>query len=179
MGAVIMLSGPIGAGKTTVSKALVDLWSGPFAYIEGDAFWPFLVKPRAGGARRNFPTLIASMVAAARPLARADYDVLLDFSIPPGFLPTAQRILREVPLDFVLLRPALAVCAARAAARPEGKIVDYDNDFYAMFEADERHLVTDDAVDPKLTAQRIKDGLAAGQFRITAAPPVEPAPTTG
>jgi chloramphenicol 3-O-phosphotransferase len=168
MGAVIILSGPIGAGKTTVSKALVDLWSGPLAYIEGDAFWPFLVKPRTGGARQNFPTLIASMVAAARPVARADYDVLLDFSIPPSFLPTAQRILREVPLDFVLLRPPLDVCATRARERPEGKILDYDEGFYGMFDAEVRHIIGEDAPEPAVAAQRIRDGLATGQFRVTA-----------
>jgi len=43
MAEVTILSGPIGAGKTAVSKALIALWSAPLAYIEGDQFWPFLV----------------------------------------------------------------------------------------------------------------------------------------
>ena len=168
MGAVIMLSGPIGAGKTTVSKALIDLWSGPLAYIEGDTFWFFLAKPIAGGPRKNLQAVMRAMTAAALPLARSGYDVLLDFSIPPQFLPTAQKIVREIALDFILLRPPLPVCAARAAKRPEGKILDYDEDFYAMFKAEARHMIGEDAPEPAVAAQRIKDGVAAGQFRVAA-----------
>ena len=52
MAEVTILSGPIGAGKTAVSNELIALWPTPLAYIEGDQFWPFLVK-RAGGDRRG------------------------------------------------------------------------------------------------------------------------------
>ena len=41
---VIFLSGPIGAGKTTVAKALLPLLPAPLAYIEGDTFWSFIRK---------------------------------------------------------------------------------------------------------------------------------------
>ncbi len=54
MSAVVMLSGPIGAGKTTVARELVDIWPGPLAYIEGDRFWSFLVKPAEGDPRTRF-----------------------------------------------------------------------------------------------------------------------------
>ena len=38
MGTVIMLSGPVGAGKTTVARELIAIMPGPLSYIEGDAF---------------------------------------------------------------------------------------------------------------------------------------------
>jgi hypothetical protein len=82
---VTILSGPIGAGKTAVSKDLIGLLSGPLAYIEGDRFWPFLVKRAEGDRREDFRVIMRAMTSAAGSLARTGYDVLLDFSIPPGF----------------------------------------------------------------------------------------------
>jgi hypothetical protein len=82
---VTILSGPIGAGKTAVSKELIPLWSGPLATIEGDQFWPFLVKRAKGDRREDFRVIKRAMTSAAGSLARTGYDVLLDFSIPPGF----------------------------------------------------------------------------------------------
>jgi len=80
---VIFLSGPIGAGKTTVAKALLPLLPAPLSYMEGDVFWSFIRKDGERGARDNFPMLVRSMTAAAVPFARAGFQVLIDFSIPP------------------------------------------------------------------------------------------------
>jgi chloramphenicol 3-O-phosphotransferase len=166
MAAVVMLSGPIGAGKTTVAHELVALWQGPLAYIEGDQFWPFLVKRPDGDPRKNFPAVMRAMTSAAASLARSGYDVLLDFSIPPQFLPTALKIARDVELDYVLLLPELEVCAARAGARHAGKIAKYDKGFYALFTADERHVVSDPQAEPRVIAEFVQVGLDAGRFRV-------------
>ena len=95
MAGVTILSGPIGAGKTAVSKELIALSSAPLAYIEGDQFWPFLVKRAEGDRREDFRVIMRAMTSAAGSLARTGYDVLLDFSIPPAFVPGAQKILRD------------------------------------------------------------------------------------
>jgi hypothetical protein len=79
---VTILSGPIGAGKTAVSKELIALSPGPLAYIEGDQFWPFLVKRAEGDRREDFRVIMRAMTSAAGSLARTGYDVVLDFSIP-------------------------------------------------------------------------------------------------
>jgi len=109
---VIFLSGPIGAGKTAVAKALLPLLPGPLSYIEGDTFWSFIRKDERA-LHENFPVLVRSMTAAALPFARSGFRVLIDFSIPPTFVETARKILKEVPFDFVLLRPTFEVCAQR------------------------------------------------------------------
>jgi gluconate kinase len=165
---VIFLSGPIGAGKTTVAKELLALLPAPLSYIEGDTFWSFIRKGGDRGLRDTFPVLMRSMTAAAVPFARSGFRVLIDFSIPTAYLDTARKILKEVPFDFVLLRPSLQVCAARAASRQEGAIHDYGllKNFYARFEGGTVEPICDDNADPASLARQIADGLNQGRFRV-------------
>jgi len=166
---VIFLSGPIGAGKTTVARELLHLLPAPLAYIEGDTFWTFIEKEGAYGQRDSFPVLVRSMTAAAIPFARSGYRVLIDFSIPAAFVDTARKILKEVPFDFILLRPSLKVCIERAATRKEGAIKDSARirDFYPLFESGSMEAVCDDHADPASLAKQIIEGLNLGRFRMT------------
>jgi len=122
---VNFLSGPIGAGKTSVAQELIQLLPAPLSYIEGDMFWSFIKKGGERELRDTFPVLAQSMAAAAVPFARSGFRVLIDFSIPPAFVETARKILKETPFDFVLLRPSLQVCVERSASRETGAITDY------------------------------------------------------
>ncbi|HXJ88657.1 MAG TPA: hypothetical protein VMS18_17685 [Candidatus Binatia bacterium] len=165
---VIFLSGPIGAGKTAVAKALLPLLPAPLSYIEGDTFWSFIRKDGERGLRDDFPVLVRSMTAAAVPFARSGFCVLIDFSIPPAFVDTARKILKEVPFDFALLRPSFEVCARRAATRSEGAISDSVRlkSFYARFEEGIIEPICDDDADPETLARQIAEGLKQGRFRV-------------
>ncbi|HKT25773.1 MAG TPA: hypothetical protein VJR04_14280 [Terriglobales bacterium] len=165
---VIFLSGPIGAGKTAVAKALLPLLPAPLSYIEGDMFWSFIRKGGERGLRDNFPVLVRSMTAAAIPFAHSGFRVLIDFSIPPTYVDTARKILKEVPFDFVLLRPSFDVCVKRAATRREGAMSDSAmlKNFYARFEEGGIEPICDDHTDPESLARRIVEGLDQGRFRV-------------
>lgn len=165
---VIFLSGPIGAGKTAVAQELLQLLPAPLSYIEGDTFWSFIRKGGERGQRDNFPVLVRSMAAAAVPLARSGFRVLIDFSIPPAYLDTARKILKEVPFDFVLLRPSLQICVERASSREKGAITDHARlkNFYALFEDGNIEPICDDHAEPGSLAQRIAEGLSQGRFRV-------------
>ena len=167
---LVIISGPVGAGKTTVALELVASSPPPVAYIEGDKFWFFIAKGAGRRREKDFKMIMTAMTAAALPYALYGYEVILDFSIPPWFLETAQRVVKwkDLDLDYVVLRPSETVCAARAAGRAEGAIADYTayRELYSSFDGVERHTICDDTGDPAVVAARIRDGLDAGMFRV-------------
>ena len=168
-GRVVFLAGPVGAGKTTVARALVPLLAGHVVAIEGDAFWRFIARsdrPR----REDFHVLLRSMTAAAAPWARAGSTVLLDFSTPPQFLPMARKILRELAIDYVVLDPGMDACTSRAAQREEGRIADYADgyrEFHGLFQSAlaRRHAIAE-GVDAADTARLVAAALATPRFRV-------------
>jgi len=168
MGAVILLSGPVGAGKSTVAKELVSISPGPVSYIEGDTFWSFITKSgTAHNIHTNFRMIMTAMVAAARPMAAYGYEVIVDFTIPPWFLDTARRVVKDkAPLHYVVIRPSEKTCIARAAARKEGAIADYSryHDLYTSFDEVQRYTIADDTSEAAIIAGYVREGLDEGIF---------------
>jgi chloramphenicol 3-O-phosphotransferase len=166
---VTILSGPVAAGKTTVGRELLALLSGPVAYIEGDQFWSFIPAPHSQDRREVMRIMMRSMTAATVPWARSGYEVILDFSMPPQFLPTARKILNDIRINYVVLCPSLSICESRAAVRTEGRIRDYSRyrDFYALFENASPQAVCDDEADARTLAQRIFERLHKNDFQLS------------
>lgn len=165
---IILLAGPVGAGKSTVAKELIALLSSPASLIEGDRFWSFFSKPHDSDGREVFRVMMRSVMAAGVPMARTGYDVVLDFSFTPGFRPVARKIAKDIPVDYIVLRPPLAVCEQRAAVRTPGTVKDYSRfrEFYGMFEQTGPHEICNEALTPAEAALQIHEGLKAGRFRL-------------
>lgn len=171
MAPILILSGPVGSGKSTVARELIPLLPSPAAYLEGDKFWSFLVQgSRQGPTPESFRAIMASMTAAAVPLAAGGRHVLLDFSIPPWFLDTAKAIasVRNLPVHFVVLLPPETVCARRTATRSAGAVADYSRfrDLYHDFDEVGAHALTEHDRSPAETASAIMSGFAKGRFLL-------------
>jgi cytidylate kinase len=171
MKSVIILSGPVGAGKTTVAREFVAMSPAPVAYIEGDIFWSFIAKGLLGQQKHNdFKMIMRAMVSSSMAYALAEYEVLLDFSIPPWFLGTAIKVanFKKVPLDYVVIRPSEVVCMTRAAERSEGTIADYSHyhDLYTSFDEADKNIISDDECDAREIAELIRKGIDAKKFRV-------------
>jgi hypothetical protein len=113
----------------------------------------------------------AAMTVAVLPYAMYGHEVILDFSIPPWLLETAERVAKskDVGLDYVVLRPGEAVCASCAASRSEQKIADYApyRELYLSSYEAERHVLADDVSEAAAIAARIRDALNAGTFYLS------------
>jgi predicted kinase len=169
MPAIIIVSGPVGAGKTAIARELIGSSLGAVAHVEGDAVWSFIVKsPPEQDHRLRFMMITRAMTATARHYERDGYEVILDFSIPPWYLEAVRALLTGKPFQYVVLRPSETVCAARAAARSEGAIGDYApyRELYAAFDGVERFTIRDDEGDAAAVAARVRAGLDAGEFRM-------------
>ncbi len=168
IGRLVLLSGPIGAGKTAVSQELVNLLPGPLVCIEGDTFWVHFQGTKGVGPHKALRAAMRAMVSAAVSYALSGFDVILDFTIPPWFLDTVKKIagMRSVPLDYVVYMPSEAVCAQRASSRELGKIENYDGEFYADFKDSPTPPVEDDGSGPTAVAVAIAEGLSQGRFHL-------------
>src|SRR5579862_9887080 len=90
VGSIIVLSGPVGAGKTTVARQMARSADAPTVLVEGDVFWTCIAKGHPGRPRQQgFQTLMRAMIRAAAAFAAEDFQVILDFTIPPWFLSAA------------------------------------------------------------------------------------------
>ncbi|MCR6488243.1 ATP-binding protein [Amycolatopsis sp. OK19-0408] len=125
-GSLLILTGPPGAGKSTVARLVAEDAPRPTVHLHTDSFYVWIktgfVAPYLPEAAEQNDVVLGVIAEAACGYARGGYDVVLDGVIGPWALEPFRDAAKrdDLPLFYVVLRPTLEVTLARGTAR-EGK----------------------------------------------------------
>jgi cytidylate kinase len=176
-GAVIILTGPPGAGKTTVADLLATEASVPTVHLTTDLFYRAIhagfVLPYLPEAQRQNEVVIDAIVGTVATYARGGYDVVVDGIIGPWFLPPFRAAAERDHwrMSYLVLRPDLRTTLARAKQRPGGELKDVDaitglHGAFTRLGDLESHVIDTSGLDARETVVEVRDAIASGRHRL-------------
>ena len=173
---ITIITGPPGAGKTTVS-GLMARRQALAVHLVGDQFFHWIcsgyVPPWMPGTGQQNRAVVEAMASASARFAAAGYEVFVDAIVGPWFLPRWQAAAElQDPLRYVILRPSREVAASRAVNRsgpddlvdpePVAKMFEAFSDL-GVFEAHVVDTTNETADQTVLTVER---GILAGHYLL-------------
>jgi gluconate kinase len=177
-GTVTILTGPAGAGKSTVS-ARVAASLARSVHLHTDDFWDFIaagaIPPYLPESYTQNHIVLRAVSAAAFAYADGGYDVVADGVVGPWMLDHYRRAGERHPsvvLRYIVLRPTLDVTLRRAVGRPGPRaltdtavVADLWRKFSQLGEL-ETHVIDTTDLDVDQTVQAVNDAMASADYLL-------------
>ena len=172
MADLLVVTGPPGAGKSTVAALVVQAFE-PAALVPGDAFFGFwtqgAVAPWLPEAEAQNTVVLRAAAVAAGEYVRAGCSVVYDGVIGPWYLSDFVAAARLPDLQYAMLMPPLEECLARVTSRVGHGFTDLAaaEHMHAQFsaaEVDERHVLRTAALSAADTAELLLARWARGEL---------------
>jgi hypothetical protein len=172
VGSLLVVTGPPGAGKSSVARILADA-ADQSVLIEGDAFFGFLasgaVEPWLPASKVQNTVVTTAAASAAGVFAAGGFTTVYDGVVGPWFLPAFGLATGLERLDYAILLPSVEVCVHRVATRPDHGFTDEGatRKMHAEFagaRVDDRHVLRDASGDATAVAELIESARQAGEL---------------
>jgi predicted ABC-type ATPase len=175
VGSLLVVTGPPGAGKSTVAP-LLAADEERSTLVQGDAFFGFLARgaiaPWLPESQEQNAVVTRAMAAAVGELVRGGYATVFDGVLGPWFVPTflGGGGLDGLAIDYLVLLPPVEVCVERVAARVDHGFSDEaaTRHMHAQFadsDVDDRHVIHGDAA-PHLVLELVRTRRARGDLTL-------------
>lgn len=172
MASLLIVTGPPGAGKSTVAAILADRVE-PSVLVAGDDFFAFLARgaipPWLPESEAQNEVVTQAAGAAAGRFAAGGLATIYDGVVGPWLLPTFATATGLDRLDYVILLPTVESCIDRVATRIGHGFGDEPatrkmHAGFAGAEVDARCVLVDPPDSPSAVADRIDAARRAGEL---------------